>query len=429
MPKNSLDAAQSQDQARNPRDRSSSRRRDRDRNRDRSPNRERSPRRERRDRDRDGDRRDRDRERERDRDRSPNRERSPRRQHRDRSSSQKRRRHSTPPPEEKSPSPSPPQLPDTRPPLKSPDTLRDRSETPQWAKQYRTDLTREAMENLNAGLKEHFDTSFADFKSSVGDTITGLNNKLDSHITDTTQELEKIKIKDAEQDAKIDNLQHNEELRQQFAGRTPDEEDAELAKILLTEEALMAHSNQNLFVSNLFQSDGKTPMAAVERKVLFDKVLTPLGLKPNIEHVTRDGTLMPFSKLLFTNKDSAAKVSQKWAELAKQGSMLNGAGKPVFTRCEQPQSLRKLRKPLIDAERLIKDYHRSIDQKPKIHWNWKKHSLILNTVPICKRNSFYQLVWLDMDLKAKIDEFEGHKLMSAPMEVEAVAGAAPSVPH
>ena len=184
----------------------------------------------------------------------------------------------------------------------------------------------------------------------------------------------------------------------------PTAEIFEMQKLWATETALIeAFTKGALILSNLFDARGQ-PMAELARKTLLDQLFANLKIKPQkVEHIITDGKITQFTRLVFKDEAEAKQLMTKWMDAIKAGTkVVNGKKAPIYVRSDLPPLVRKLREPMIKAERQLKAFHRDQNTKHKIRIVWFLHVIQSDGQAVAKRRSDGTVNWLDKELGTSV---------------------------
>jgi hypothetical protein len=126
-------------------------------------------------------------------------------------------------------------------------------------------------------------------------------------------------------------------------------------------------------------------------------------MKPeSTEHLSTNNKISQFTKLQFKDQDTADKFMTEWRQKAKPK---NGGGHPIFAKPDVPAEVRKLRRPMVEAEKLLKDYYKSVQQNKAVRTKFQKHAIMVDGVKVAHRNRNCAVIWDDMTLEANIQTF------------------------
>ncbi len=163
----------------------------------------------------------------------------------------------------------------------------------------------------------------------------------------------------------------------------------ELDKLAALEKSLIAANQCNVLLTNFFDSNNQ-PMAEISRKPFIDKVLAAIKKKPVIAHQLQDGKLTQFTKVMFESKESAELMRAEWIKQAPK----NGAGAPIFARPDIPIEVRKLRMPMVEAERKLKSHFKTVQQQHKIRIQWHLHTMKVDGEVVARRQVDGSVDWV-----------------------------------
>jgi len=243
-------------------------------------------------------------------------------------------------------------------------------------------------------MSKLFKDSFKEHKTEVQNIIHQQNNKIDQYKMETDAQI-------LTTTAMVDQLQGQVIALEQRPASQSDEDNA-LAKLWALEKALIIQNEGCIMLTNMYDSKER-PMPDISRKTMIDQVLKKLNLKADVTHVVQDGKIQQFTKIRFVQKDSAEKFQKEWIKIAPK----NGTGAPIYAKNDIPQEVRKLRQPMLDAERALKAHFKKKDEKHKVRIYYHKHTLKVDDVVVAKRRSDCAVVWVNAELQAELDTFMG----------------------
>ncbi len=235
---------------------------------------------------------------------------------------------------------------------------------------------------------------FAKLSQDVSDKFEAQNTT----IAEQTSKLTSIQQQVTGQDLRIDALEK----------RSPEDLDPtamtfELDKLWALEKSLIQANENKVLLTNFYNKEG-VPTPEISRQPMLNKVMAKIDKKSQgkVQHVLVDKKLTQFSKVVFENKQGADEFRTLW----RKEAVTNGSGQPIFAKQDLPPEVRKLRSNMVKIERKVKAYVQSIKLQHKVHINWMKHALFVDTNIVARRDHHGNAVWDDKDLEDKLAAYE-----------------------
>ena len=161
-----------------------------------------------------------------------------------------------------------------------------------------------------------------------------------------------------------------------------------------TERALKKTSDNVVILQNFASAkDGDTE---AKRKEHINNVCQAMGdgKKPKkVEHVKEGNEVSQFTRVIF---ESPATVQPFISKFIEKG-IKNAHNRPVFARPEVDQVVRKIRNPLVQAEKKVKDHYHRLKQKHEVRS--RGTALMVDKVPVAKLVGS-AVIWLNPELEA-----------------------------
>ena len=227
---------------------------------------------------------------------------------------------------------------------------------------------------------------------------THMSTEVKSIKTDVYQYVDK-QVGDAKTDAKktTDALEakHNN-LEATHNKRLAALEEAFDLLVVGTERALKKTSDNVVILQNFASAkDGDTE---AKRKEHINNVCQAMGdgKKPKkVEHVKEGGgnELSQYTRVIF---ESPATVQPFISKFIEKGTK-NAHNRPVFARPEVDKVVRKIRNPLVQAEKKVKDHYHGLKEKHEVRP--RGTALMVDKAPVAKLVGT-AVVWLNPALKA-----------------------------
>ena len=237
---------------------------------------------------------------------------------------------------------------------------------------------------------------FAKLSQDVSDQFEAQNTT----IAEQTSKLTSIQQQVTGQDLRIDALE-----KQQVTGQDldPTAMTFELDKLWALEKSLIQANENKVLLTNFYNKEG-VPTPEISRQPMLNKVMAKIDKKSQgkVQHVLVDKKLTQFTKVVFENKQGADEFRTLW----RKEAVTNGSGQPIFAKQDLPPEVRKLRSNMVKIERKVKAYFQSIKLQHKVHINWMKHALFVDTNIVARRDHHGNAVWDDTDLEDKLAAYE-----------------------
>ena len=161
-----------------------------------------------------------------------------------------------------------------------------------------------------------------------------------------------------------------------------------------TERALKKTSDNVVILQNFASAkDGDTE---AKRKEHINNVCQAMGdgKKPKkVEHVKEGNELSQFTRVIF---ESPATVQPFISKFIEKG-IKNAHNRPMFARPEVDKFVRKIRNPLVQAEKKVKDHYHGLKEKHEVRP--RGTALMVDKAPVAKLVGT-AVVWLNPALKA-----------------------------
>jgi len=236
-------------------------------------------------------------------------------------------------------------------------------------------------------MKTLFVTEFKEHKQQIG-------HEFQVHREEVSAQFKVQQTQLDEQSTRIAKIESHPPMQNQ----SPVAAQYELDKLAALEKSLMATTQCNVLLSNFYSSKDQ-PMAEISRKPIIDKVLAAIKKKATVAHQLQDGRMTQYTKLTFESKESADLLRAEWIKQAPKNTATRP--EPIFARPDIPREVRKLRMPMVEAERKLKSHLKDIKESHKIRIQWHLHTMKMDGEVVAQRQVDGSVLWVNEHFRQK----------------------------